>query len=170
MQPIYIPRLTKAPEQTERIEFNELIPDLDTLTPIQGAIRVKHCGTFLDVKAKAETIVTLTCDRCLQQYNHRLVIKPSELIWLNESAEEIDPILLERDITSEDLVETLSPTGYFDPTIWIYEQLCLEIPQRQLCDKTCQGIDLPQQAPTKPVVDRRWAGLEALKDQLSNQN
>jgi uncharacterized protein len=170
MEPIYIPRLTRAPEQTETHDFNEPIADLQTLTPVQGTIRVKHCGNFLDVTAKAETIITLMCHRCLQQYNYRLAIKPSELIWLDETAETFDPMVLERDITSEDLVETLSPDGYFDPTTWIYEQLCLEIPQRQICDKTCAGIALPEQPAPKPTVDRRWAGLEALKDQLSNHS
>jgi uncharacterized protein len=166
MEPIYIPRLTRAPEQTETLEFSQAIADLETLTPVQGAIRIKHCGNFLQVDAKADTIITLMCHRCLQQYNYRLSINPSELIWLDESSEEFNPILLERDITSEDLVETLPPDGHFDLTVWIYEQLCLEIPQRQLCDKRCKGIEPPKQDLPKPTVDRRWAGLEALKDQL----
>lgn len=168
MESIYIPRLTKAPQQTETLEFNEGIPGLETLTPVQGFIRVRHGGNFLEVNAKAETIVTLTCDRCLQQFNYRLSITPSEIIWLEDSANEIDPVLLERDIDLEDLDEALSPQGTFDPTTWIYEQLCLELPQRQICDVKCQGIEVPKDE--KTTVDRRWASLQALRDQLSNQN
>lgn len=168
MEPIHIPRLTRAPEQTETFQFSELIPGLDTLTPVQGALRVSHRGTFLEVSAKAETIVTLTCDRCLQQYNHRLSIHPSELIWLDETAESTTPILLDQDIDSDDLVETLSPQGYFDPTTWLYEQLCLELPQRQLCDAQCQGIDIPRAK--ESTTDRRWAGLESLRNQLFDKN
>lgn len=168
MDSIYIPRLTKAPQQTEIIEFNELIPGLETLTPIQGSVRVRHGGNFLEVNARAETIITLTCDRCLQQFNYRLSIAPSEIIWLKESADEIDPILLERDIDLDDLDEALSPQGTFDVTTWIYEQLCLEIPQRKICDNKCEGIALPKDE--KPAIDRRWASLEALKDQLFSQN
>jgi len=168
MEPIHIPRLTRAPEQTETFQFSEPIPGLESLTPVQGTIRVTHRGTFLEVSAKAETIITLTCDRCLQQYNYRLSISPTELIWLDETADDATPILLDQEIDSDDLVESLSPQGYFDPATWLYEQLCLELPQRQLCDAQCQGIDVPQAKDT--AVDRRWAGLESLRSQLSDKN
>lgn len=169
MESIYIPRLTRAPQQTEVIDFNEPIPELETLTPIHGHLKVTHHGNYLEVSAQAETIVTLTCHRCLQQYNHRLVIAPSELIWLDEAADTVNPVLLDREIASEDLVETLPPDGYFDVATWLYEQLCLEIPQRQLCDQNCQGIELS--TPSKvDSVDQRWASLEALKNQLSDRN
>ncbi|EKQ69450.1 putative metal-binding protein [Leptolyngbyaceae cyanobacterium JSC-12] len=171
MEPIHIPELMRAPEQTETIGFNEGIADLETLTPVQGVLRVSHRGNFLEVSARAETIITLACDRCLQQYNYRLSIQPSELIWLDESVnDEVNPILLDQDLEVGDLVETLSPQGYFDPETWLYEQLCLEIPQRKLCDAQCQGIEVPQADFSQPIVDRRWARLEAFRNQLLDKN
>ncbi|MBW4474932.1 MAG: DUF177 domain-containing protein [Stenomitos rutilans HA7619-LM2] len=166
MDTIHIPQLTKAPQQTEVIDFSEPIPGLETLTPVQGQMKVTHRGSYLDVSAKAETIVTLTCHRCLQQYNYRLSIAPSELIWLDETSDQVDPVLLDRDISAEDLVETLPPKGTFDPTTWLYEQLCLELPQRQLCDQACKGIELTTAESLAPTIDRRWASLETFKDQL----
>ncbi|MBM0741922.1 DUF177 domain-containing protein [Phormidium sp. CLA17] len=169
MEPIYIPRLTRLPEQIDIQQIDEVIPELGSLTPVKGLVRVKHQGNYLEVSGRAEAIITLTCDRCLQQYNYRLSITPSELIWLDETAEEFNQDLLDRDLSSEDLVESLSPEGYFDPTKWLYEQLCLEIPLRKLCDQQCEGISVPQ-SETNSAVDRRWAGLEAFKDQLFSQN
>lgn len=165
MDAIYIPRLTKAPERTETIEFRENLPDLETLTPVQGELKVTHHGNYLAVKAKAETITTLTCHRCLQQYNYRLALDSSELIWLERSSEMLEAIEAEREGAVEDLIETLPPDGYFEPDTWLYEQLCLAIPQRQLCDAACAGIPQSHQS-YEPLVDRRWAGLEALKRQL----
>ncbi len=107
MEPIYIPRLTRAPQRTEGIDFNEAIPGLETLTPVQGSIKITHQGNYLEILAKAETIITLTCHRCLQQYNYRLAITPTEMIWLDESANQAEPVLLDREIASEDLVESL---------------------------------------------------------------
>lgn len=171
MDKIYIPKLIQAPDQAETVPFSEMIPGLETLTPVQGQLRVSHRGNFLEVGAKAETIITLMCDRCLQQYNYRLSITPTEIIWLNETAEEVDPVLLDQDLDSDDLVESLPPQGYFEPMTWLYEQLCLEIPQRKLCDAQCSGIELPQREESAlPVVDRRWAGLESLRNQLSDTN
>jgi uncharacterized protein len=163
MEAIYIPQLIKAPEQTERIQINEYLPGLETLTPIQGELKVTHRGSYLEVRAWAETIVTLTCDRCLNQYNHRLRIKPLEMIWLEEPVGEGD-LPLEREIPFEDFVETLPPNGHFRPAEWLYEQLCLEIPHRQLCDRACNGI-VPDT--TETPTDRRWSSLESLKSHLN---
>ena len=77
---------------------------------------------------------------------------------------------IELEVAFEDLVETLQPTGHFDPGEWLYQQLCLAMPQRQLCDSLCQGIQLSPQPeePSEPSSDRRWASLESLKNHLSN--
>ncbi|RDH49351.1 YceD family protein [Fischerella thermalis] len=166
MDAIYIPQLTKAPERTEEIQVKEFLSGLDPLTPVRGRVRVQHCGNYLEVSGQAETIITCTCNRCLQNYNYRLVVDTSEIIWLDETVEQEVFLPLEREIAVEDLVETLSPHGYFDPGEWLYEQVCLEIPQRQLCDTNCPGIQPSHDPASTSTVDRRWASLEALKKQL----
>lgn len=170
MTQIYIPQLLHMPDHTDRVMVKQHLLDLETLTPVQGSVDLIHRGTYLEVKGQAETIMTLTCDRCLQQFNHRLSVNASEMIWLQEPLDE-SLLEAEREVLMEDLVETVSPQGYFDPETWLYEQLCLEIPQRKLCDAECPGIEvglsdsLPE---TDAPVDHRWASLEALKRQLSN--
>ncbi|PPS44791.1 DUF177 domain-containing protein [Chroococcidiopsis sp. TS-821] len=166
METIYIPQLLKAPEKTETIQVQEFLPDLETLTPVRGWLKVKHCGNYLEVSATAETIITLTCHRCLQQYNYRLVVDTSEIIWLDEAAEQTDILLVEREIAVEDLVETLPPRGFFEPNQWLYEQLCLELPQRQLCDAKCSGIQPESNENSTALIDKRWASLQALKKDL----
>lgn len=165
MKEIYIPRLIQAYEQTETVEFKEFLPNLATLTPVQGSLKVTHRGNYLEVSAQAETIVTLTCHRCLQQFNYRLAISPSELIWLTENDDQLEELPLDRDLSMDDLVETLQPNGNFEPASWLYEQLCLEIPQRQLCDQQCVGIKVAD-SEAKPIIDQRWASLETLKGKL----
>ncbi|HBB33609.1 MAG TPA: metal-binding protein [Cyanobacteria bacterium UBA8803] len=165
MEAIYIPFLLKLPEHTHIIDINECIEGLETLTPVRGRLQLTHQGNYLEVLAKAETIITLTCDRCLQQYNHRLSLDVSELVWLDESANQPDTGPLERETLLEDLVETLPPDGHFEPNTWLYEQLCLAIPPRQLCDSNCPGIPISDNT-TTPYTDRRWQALEALKGQL----
>ncbi len=167
MDAIYIPQLTQAPERTEEIQVDEFLPGLETLTPVRGRIRVQHQGNYLEVSVQAEVIITCTCNRCLQNYNHRLMIDTKEIIWLDEAANEIeDEPLLEREVALDDLVETLSPQGDFYPSEWLYEQMCLALPQRQLCDINCPGIQLNSASISEKPVDRRWASLEALKKQL----
>ena len=166
MEPIYIPQLLKRSEQKELIQFEEFLQDLDTLTPVRGKMQVTHQGNYLEVKVKAETIVTLTCHRCLKQYNYRLALKTSELIWLEEPTNQRDLGGAEVEIDLEDLVESLPPQGYFQPGEWLYEQMCLEMPLRQLCDSQCPGIQIEETEPSGPTSDRRWASLEALRNNL----
>jgi uncharacterized protein len=166
MRPIYIPELLNAPQQTKDLDVQDSIADLETLTPVQGTLRVSHCGNYLQVTAKVETIVTLSCDRCLQQFNHRLVCHTSEMIWLQEPATETLPDELE--VGLEELIESLSPVGYFDPQDWLYQQLMLALPQRQLCDAKCAGLITSQ--PDASPTDSRWAALAALQQGLLDGN
>jgi uncharacterized protein len=168
MAEIYIPQLVRAPEQTETVEVNHHLAELETLTPVQGVVKVSHRGNYLEVSGKAEAIVTLTCDRCLQQYNHRIVVDTSELIWLQKLADDPDADLLEREVAYEDLVETLDPEGYFQPLDWLYQQFCLAIPPRQLCDANCPGIQIESSSEPSMLVDRRWASLQSIKEHLQN--
>jgi uncharacterized protein len=166
MDAIYIPHLLKAPERKRIIPLDDFISSLETLTPIRGQLAIRHGGNFLDVFVQAETIVTLTCDRCLQQYNHRIALQTSEIIWLDEDADRDKNIPLEREVAVEDLSETLPVDGYFAPETWLYEQLSLTIPLQKLCGKDCQQ-PLVATADGEPTTDSRWASLEALKRQLS---
>ncbi len=163
MDAIYIPQLTRASERTEEFQVEEFLPGLETLTPVRGNVRVQHHGNYLQVSGQAEAIITCTCNRCLQQYNQRLGVDTQEIIWL-ETASQVEDLPLEREVAVEDLIETLPPDGYFYPSEWLYEQMCLAMPQRQLCDRNCPGI-INNSADSSNQLDR-WASLEALKKQL----
>jgi uncharacterized protein len=170
MDAIYIPQLAQAPQKMDVISVQEFLEDLDSLTPVQGQVRVIHQGNYLQVSAQAETIVTLTCDRCLQHYNHRLGVDVSELLWL-ELRSETDAVGadIEVVIPVDGPVETLSLEGYFDPSDWLYQQLCLQWPQRQLCDPDCPGLD-PDSVCVEPLGDGRWAVLASLKQALVSED
>jgi uncharacterized protein len=165
MDAIFIPQLTKAPERIEEIQVNESLPGLETLTPVRGTIQVQHQGTYLEVSCQAETIITCTCNRCLQQYNQRLAVNTQEIIWLDANANQAENLPLEMEVAVEDLLESLPPEGYFHPSEWLYEQMCLAIPHRQLCDRNCPGI-LDSIGSSEEIIDSRWASLQSLKKQL----
>lgn len=167
MEAIYIPHLLKAPKKTAEIIVDDNISELATLTPVKGKIQVRHGGNFLEVRSQAETITTLVCDRCLQHYNHRLAVDTSELIWLESELENIEDLPTEREVSVEDLSEVLPPNGHFDPERWLFEQLSLALPLRQVCGENCPGA---AKTPLKEEfkVDSRWSTLAALKEQLND--
>ncbi|MGL5806287.1 MAG: YceD family protein [Xenococcaceae cyanobacterium] len=168
MRAIFIPQLLKTPQKKQEIEVADFITGLSTLTPVRGWIEIKHCGTYLEVSAKAEAIVTLTCDRCLKQYNHKLSLNTSEMIWLEEESDSAS-LPKEREIEVEDLSENLPPDGYFEPESWLYEHLSLTMPIRQICGTDCQGVE-QKTTKSESNLDMRWATLEVLKQQLENRS
>ena len=169
MEAIYIPHLLKAPRRKLEIIVDDTISGLDTLTPVKGNIIIRHGGNFLEITAVAEAIVTLSCDRCLQNYNHRLQVDTSELIWLATEIMSVEDLPSEREVSVEDLSETLPPNGHFDPEKWLYEQFSLAMPLRQLCGTECQGAAKTSTA-TESHIDSRWSSLAALKEQLKSSD
>jgi uncharacterized protein len=163
MERIYIPQLAKAVDAMETIEFRQSIDGLESLTPVSGVIQVCHMGNFLAVSATAHTIVTLTCDRTLKQFNHRLAIDVSEDIWLFEPIPAAE-FPKEREITYDDLTDTLSPQGYFEPETWLYEQLVLAIPLQKFAPDAPDPVQvtLESTADGSPAIDSRWAALKAI--------
>jgi len=61
LQPLAIPSLLRLPERKLCITVREQLPDLPLLTPVQGEIEIQHQGTCLQVSARVNMIVTLTC-------------------------------------------------------------------------------------------------------------
>ncbi len=163
MEAIYIPQLLKLPEQTETITFEESVEGLDSLTPVRGTMIIAHRGNFLEVSTNAETIMTLVCDRCLKNYNYRLSLKISEMIWLKNPSP--SALTGEREIALEDLFESIPINGYFEPSTWLYEQLSLNMPVRQICSQNCQPPKY-QQEQFHPSLDSRWSSLAAIKKQF----
>jgi uncharacterized protein len=167
LTPFPISQLLQLPNQAFNTEFDGYLAELPTLTPIQGSLQVTHHHNYLEVQGRAKTITTLSCYRCLSQYNHRLQMETTELIWLQaRDNSAIDP-LAEEETEWDDLVETLSPQADFDPSQWLYEQLCLTLPSKQLCDAGCQGIKpVEKNGGSQSPIDRRWSALERLRQPL----
>lgn len=167
MEAIYIPHLLKAPNRKIEILVDNTITNLDTLVPVKGSILIRHGGNFLEVTSQVETITTLVCDRCLQHYNHRLAIDTSELIWLESELENIEDLPTEREVSIEDLSETLPPNGHFNPETWLFEQLSLAWPLRKVCGENCPGAAFKTNS-EEEHIDLRWSSLAALKEQLNS--
>ncbi len=148
---------------------DQAIAGLETLTPVRGILRAEHHGNALEVLGRAETIVTLCCDRCLHHYNHPLGIDCRELIELNGAHATPCPdgaassaAIEEMFVVGHDLDDRLDPRGSFDPERWLFEQLSLQLPLVNRCGADCPGP--PAWSGAAPEsVDPRWAALTTLR-------
>ena len=148
------------------------LDQLPSLTPVRGHVSAEHRGNVLAVQGKLSTIVTLCCDRCLNQFNQNLSCTPSELIWLGAAPPTADQLEHSEEVAEmEGLVDVLDPRGQFDPQQWAFEQLNLLLPVVNHCGDHCPGppgLEQQSVAPTtKPKdVDPRWQALQQLQQQI----
>ena len=148
------------------------LDELPSLTPVRGHVSAEHRGNVLAVEGKLSTIVTLCCDRCLNQFNQSLSCTPSELIWLGDEQPTADELELSGEVAEmEGLVDVLDPRGQFDPQQWAFEQLNLLLPVVNHCGDHCPGPPGLQQQPVIPdtktkAVDPRWQALQQLQQQI----
>ncbi len=154
LRDIYIPDLLRCDHHTLKIEFKEYFDDLETLAPIEGRARVYHGGSFLEIVVEAKAIMTLTCDRTLVRFNHKLTINTKDIVVLAEPVE----LPRELELSLEDLTESYPPNGTFPLKFWIYEQLCLAIPFPAIAPDASPWQSQPQ--PETP--DHRWDALKNL--------
>jgi uncharacterized protein len=151
-----------------RWSVDQAIAGLDTLTPVRGILRAEHHGNALEVVGRAETIVTLCCDRCLQHYNQTLGIDCRELIELGGAraagsmGTASTTAIEETFVVGHDLDDRLDPRGSFDPERWLFEQLSLQLPLVNRCGADCPGPPAWSGASAESV-DPRWAALTTLR-------
>lgn len=157
LKPISIPEL-RALGEGKRWQVDQPITDFTTLTPVRGDLSAVHHGTALEVCAAVETILTLCCARCLQQYNQALRAEVRELIEFRGGPAPADGL---GECPGEDLDDRLDPQGRFDPERWLFEQLSLRLPLVNRCGDDCPGPPCWGSAPSQG--DPRWAALQALR-------
>ena len=151
-----------------RWQVDQHLSELESLTPVRGALSALHRGNVLELEGEAATIVTLCCDRCLQHYNHPLSFRTRELLWLGEQArlaglspeEAAEGGVL--DLEVDELCESLDPNGSFEPEHWLFEQLSLQLPLVNRCGADCPGPPQAAGAADEPG-DPRWAALRGLQ-------
>jgi uncharacterized protein len=158
---IYLPHLASRKPPILTVDIEENFPSLSSLTPVRGQVTVSHRGSFLEIKGYAQTITSLTCHRCLGQYNHRLEADIDEIIWLKEVRKAVEDEL-------EDLDEHLPEDGTLEVHDLVYQHLSLNLPFQNICAPNCVGI-LPTQSDALPLsdppnrLDQRWEALKKLK-------
>ena len=171
LSPVPIQEL-KLLAEGRRWQVDQHLSELDSLTPVRGSLSALHRGNVLELEGEASTIVTLCCDRCLQHFNHPLGFRSHELLWLGEQARQIG---LEAEallgggsdrsgllgLETDDLCESIDPSGSFEPEHWLFEQLHLQLPLVNRCGSDCPGPPQAAGASEEPI-DPRWAALQRL--------
>lgn len=95
-------------------------------------LTITHTGDKkMTVEGKAELVLLMPCDRCLEPVRVPFVLSIEEELDMNQSEEERVEALDEQPYVS----------GYFlDPERLIQNELILNLPMKVLCREDCKGI------------------------------
>ena len=147
-------------------DVNQSLAELNSLEPVRGWVEATHREDDLWVCAEADTIVELTCDRCLKPFPHQLSAAVEESIALRSNSDPLDIELKSASCDGQEAMESIDPSGRFDPEHWLFEQLNLQLPLKRLCCDDCPGLIEPEEPCTEAAgagIDPRWASLLQLR-------
>jgi uncharacterized protein len=168
-----VAQLLKGPTGAEKRyqlseEIRDLDPDLEPTGPLVGPVKLMRTSQGILVTGKLRTTLRMTCHRCLEP-----MVGEVEL----DLEEEFHPLARFAEATLDEV-----PEEEFDEALMIDEHHVLDLrevirqglwlaaPMEALCGPDCAGLcprcggnrNLGECICTEPVMDPRWAALQAL--------
>lgn len=155
------------------MSFKETIEGLGAVKPILGDLSVYAGATGMKLTGTVQTLLKLTCDRCLSPYFQSITV-PIDETFLERVAEE-KSFSREKELTAKDFVDYLSEDGVLDITDIVYQAVTLATPVSCLCGEQCPGPTFPQDGASEDRlaidknaeeaeerIDPRWKNLKGL--------
>lgn len=145
-------------------------PDLVALSPVECSGRIVFADPGFLFTADLSYEQTLACTRCLAQFVEKL--EPVIELLVVEGKDLVEDE--ERELGARDLGVWQVEGDKFRTEPVLVEQVQLNVPMKPLCREDCRGLcpkcgaDLNAGACgcDREVVDPRWSGLAALREQL----
>lgn len=136
---------------------------------IEWRLEIRRIAGGVEVNGRITGEVTLSCYRCLEEFEFPLSLDVREhALWLSEH---------EMDEDDEQATEYMVTDGVLDLEPVIRDAVCLAFPARRVCDEGCRGICelCGASLNTDPCgcdtarVDARLKPLEELKKRLEQR-
>lgn len=175
---VNIDELRALPQQKLNLSFKETIEDLAAVKPVLGEITVVASATGIKLNGTIQTLLKLTCDRCLMPYFLNLSVPVEESFVECRSGyeqERVAKIPRERELLASDFIEELPEDGILDITDLVYQAVTLATPVTCLCGDNCPGPAFPEPdgqsgslaadkelSPGANRIDPRWKNLKTL--------
>lgn len=170
---ININDLRALPQQRLNLSFKESIEGLEAVKPVLGELTVSANATGMKLNGVVQTLLKLTCHRCLRPYFQSLNIPVDERFL--EWTPQVEDLKRERELTAEDFVEYLDHDGTLDIVDVVYQAVTLATPVSCLCGEDCPGPAFPSNeaksgslasdkegAERAQRIDPRWKNLKSL--------
>ena len=160
---IPIETIENAKDKTLTVDFEEIIDDIDCVTPIKSKLTIQSLGEFLQVKGNVKGIVKLQCDRCLENFDYKLDFNINEIfaktVLFKGYSEETE-------LKEGQFVTDLNGCGNIDIYDLLYQSVILNLPNHKVCGITCKGKDFPTE---ENIPDPRLDVFKNIRIQPKNK-
>ena len=136
------------------VEWNGAQPFVQ---PVRVEGQVRNRAGALELKARLETVLSLSCDRCARPFQREKTVEYETLLAFELANEESDDIVV------------LNKDGELELDELMREVFLLEMDTKNLCGPNCKGLcpgcgaDLNvEPCRCKKEIDPRWAKLARL--------
>jgi uncharacterized protein len=175
---VSLDELRALPQPRLAIDFHESLEGTQAVKPVVGDIVVTASSTGMKLTGKVQTLLKLSCDRCLRPYFQPIVVDIDEK-FVVDSLSEWDGVgkapQRERELNKRDFFETLPPDNTLDISDVVYQAVTLATPTVCLCGAECPGPAMPTKSGKKATlnqgkdarkaenkIDPRWENLKSL--------
>ena len=162
---INIDDIKKAPDATLRVEFEDVIKELDEENSIQADINFKLLGNIITATGKIKGEIKSTCVRCLKEFNRKIDIKLNEKFMLGNLFNGMDG---EIELKENNFIEELGDKNEIDIEDLIYQSVILSSPNQIVCDINCVGDEMLEKYVKKEVSDPRLEVFKNIKLEKDN--
>ncbi len=171
---ISIDELRNLPQQRLHISFREEIEGLSAVKPVLGELTVSASSLGMRLIGTVQTLLKLTCHRCLRPYFLNLSV-PIEEDFVESHITGDSELPRERELLPRDFTEELSEDGVLDITDVVYQAVTLATPVSCFCGESCPGPAFPggeaesgslaggkDAGNRDKPIDPRWKNLKTL--------
>lgn len=173
---ISIDELLTLPSGRLDFDFKETFDNLEAIKPVVGNLTITGTSTGIRVAGNVQTLLKLSCHRCLNPYFLSLSV-PIDEKFVVESVQGFSSrtVQRERELSAGDFVEYLPEDGILDIDDVVYQAVTLATPTTCLCGESCPGPQLAHQGQKSAAladdqkesqsdkpIDPRWRNLKTL--------
>ena len=131
--------IENANNKTLHCVFNEIIEEIECVTPIQAKLEIKSLGEFIQITGHVTGTVNLECDLCLEKFEYKLDFDIDELYSKGTLIQDYDNSNKEVEIKEGQFITDLNGEKEIDIYDLLYQSVILNFPNKKVCGINCKG-------------------------------
>lgn len=136
---IEIEDIENAPDKKLQIDFEEVIEELQTKSPVKASLEAISLGDFIEITGNVQGSIILECDLCLEKFNYDFDFDIEELFAKNALLEAYGT---ETELKDGQFVTDLKGSRDIDIYDLLYQSVILDLPNKKVCGINCKGGDI----------------------------